>query len=577
MPFLVALIGYLWWLTIVPPVATGDEAHYVAVADSIALDGNLDVTNQYDARSSVTGHGRLEPAGQAFDPDGSGVLRSIRQPGLPILLAGVRLVTDELTALRWVMVLIAAALAHQTYRLARDLRLDERPWLLRVAWAGTFLTVPALGFSNQIYPEVPGALVCVIAGRLLIRPRSRASAAVAVAVLSTLPFLIIRFLPLAVGLTVVAVTTTTPNRATPTREPGRLRSLSARVPLRPLVVAPLVVAVTALGLLFVQLYGSPLPTAAYPAGTTTPPSLLGSYQFGLGTLLSDSSGLVPFSPVHWLGVIGAFTLARRFGLVGLAILGLTLTQAFVVSPQGFFGFSLPGRFLIVALPLFALAAAAALQASTVLAGAGVVLFVLSAALVPHAGQRYPLLLDRGFPQLPALSRVSMLFPDFHDRPGLSEFAVEIDGGDSPVRSSSFEVGPGPYEVSVIPHRATKTFRAPTTVRIIDQRRGTTLTQAELAPSARPGPADPLPKLYFQVTEVTELRVEVISDGPVPVATVFGALIGPTPDRATPVRKDLPLGAAWVTASIVASLITGELEGGQRRTSRPGGAASGSGS
>ena len=554
-PFLLALIAYLWWLAIVPPVATGDEAHYVAVADSIALDGDLDVTDQYDAGSPITDRGQLEPAGQAFDPNGSGVLRSIRQPGLPTLLAPVRLVTDELTALRWVMVLIAAALAHHTYRLAGDLRLDERPWLLRVAWAGTFLTLPALGYSNQLYPEVPGAFACVLAGRLLVRSRRRPWAAVAaVAVLSALPFLIIRFLPLAVGLTAIAVATT-PNRPTPTQGSSPSR-LPAWVSLRPLIVAPLAGAVAILGMLFVHLYGSPLPTAAYPAGTTTPPSLLGSYQFGLGTLLGASSGLVPHSPFLWLGAVGSVTLARRFGTVGWAILGLTLTQALVVSPQGFFGFSLPGRFLIVALPLFALAAAAALHASGVLVVAGIVLLACSAALVPHAGQRYPLLLDRGYPQLPALSRVSMLFPEFHEQPGLSEFAVGLPntGHLVPASSPSFEIAPGPYEVTVTAERALDASATPVTVSIIDERRGTIVARAERAAPAPDAPAALPPKLYFQVTELTELHVEISDEGGGSGVTVFGARIGPAPDLAAPIREDLPFGLLWVAATGFAAVM-----------------------
>ncbi len=148
------------------PGATGDEPHYLITAESIAFDGDVDLTNDYTSQERVLRMVNVFPLG----PDAgvykeSGELRPIRGVGLPAVLApGVAL--GGLTGARLVMVLIAALLADQLYRLLRDLRLRRRYRVL--AWAAAIFCLPVVLFSSQIYPELAGALLVVVALRVMI-------------------------------------------------------------------------------------------------------------------------------------------------------------------------------------------------------------------------------------------------------------------------------------------------------------------------------------------------------------------------------------------------------------------------
>ena len=104
-----------------------------------------------------------------------------------------------LTGARLVMVLIAALLADQLYRLLRDLRLRRRYRVL--AWAAAVFCLPVVVFSSQIYPELPGALLVVVALRVMVVGASRPAAlALGSAAAAALVWLHVRYLPLSVGI-----------------------------------------------------------------------------------------------------------------------------------------------------------------------------------------------------------------------------------------------------------------------------------------------------------------------------------------------------------------------------------------
>src|SRR5215208_6738165 len=49
-PFAVALLVYLVAYVVMDPNTTGDEPHYLLTAESIAYDGDLDLTNDYASK-----------------------------------------------------------------------------------------------------------------------------------------------------------------------------------------------------------------------------------------------------------------------------------------------------------------------------------------------------------------------------------------------------------------------------------------------------------------------------------------------------------------------------------------------
>ena len=138
-----------------------------------------------------------------LDPDASvykesGELRPFRGVGLPAVLApGVAL--GGLTGARIVMMLIAALLADQLYRLLRDLRLRRRYRML--AWAAAIFCLPVVVFTTQIYPELAGALLVVAALRVMVVGASRPAAlALGSTAAAALVWLHVRYFPLSVGI-----------------------------------------------------------------------------------------------------------------------------------------------------------------------------------------------------------------------------------------------------------------------------------------------------------------------------------------------------------------------------------------
>ena len=124
------------------------------------------------------------------------------------------------------MVLIAALVADQLFRLLRDLGFPLQYALL--AWLAVALCYPMLVFSSQIYPELPAALLIVGALRVMVR---WATAPVALALGSSaaalLVWLHVRFIPLAgallFGLVVAACRSRRRGTVSP-RESGLVRA-----------------------------------------------------------------------------------------------------------------------------------------------------------------------------------------------------------------------------------------------------------------------------------------------------------------------------------------------------------------
>jgi hypothetical protein len=167
-PFALALAVYLAVFLFTRPGATGDEPHYLVVAESIAYDRDVDLANDYaspDRISRIYPVWPLDPALHAADYTGSGELRPLRGVGLPALLAPA-VALGGLTGARLVMVLVAALLADQLYRLLRALGFRRRYRAL--AWAAAVFCLPLLVFSSQIYPEPPAALLVVVAIRIMV-------------------------------------------------------------------------------------------------------------------------------------------------------------------------------------------------------------------------------------------------------------------------------------------------------------------------------------------------------------------------------------------------------------------------
>ena len=169
----------------------GDEPHYLLAAESLAHDGDVDVTDEYAARAYSDFHpGDLEPQGRPTggrlnEPYGFGFALFILPAYALGGAQGVELFLAAVAALALVL----------AYRLA--LRVVPDPWALGAA-AATGLSAPFLAYGSAVYPELTAgaalAGAALLALRLDERPGWR-SAFGCFALLGTLPWLGVAFVP----------------------------------------------------------------------------------------------------------------------------------------------------------------------------------------------------------------------------------------------------------------------------------------------------------------------------------------------------------------------------------------------
>ena len=421
-PFGVALAVFTSAFLVMRPDSTGDEPHYLMVAQSLAFDRDLDLTNDYASRKRtlrVVNSFPLETFRHAEDITGSGKRRPLHGVGLSILLApavGIGgLVGAQLT-----MIVIAALLADQLLRLMRDLRLRRR---YRVgAWIAIVGCAPLLVFASQIYPEVPAALLIVLALRVMVRwATSPFALALGAAAGVALIWLHVRYIPLALGVFTGLVVAAAMAR----REDvvGRLASLKAtvragarhwRTTLLPVAI-PIAIGLAAFAAAFQYWYGSVHPTAPYRAFSTTSAGDAGwdfLYDYALADILSPVHGWIPYVPVHWIGLAALGCLILRFGWPAAACLAVAIGYELVLaSAAPNIGWGLPTRYLIPVLPLIAIPIAVALQYVRPARWLFVPLLVVSiafgiAAVRDHNGL-YPI--DDGT-RIAGVHRIAHLFP-----------------------------------------------------------------------------------------------------------------------------------------------------------------------
>ena len=145
---------------------TGDEPFYLMTTQSLLDDGDLDLRDQYDAKSYKAFFDHPNDLWYQSAPTPDGRILSPHNPGLSALvipgfvLAGLRGVQAQL-------MLMAAATMSLAFVLA-----DRLTGHRTICWAATLgvgLTATAFIYSTEIYPEFPAALALVLA--LLVATR----------------------------------------------------------------------------------------------------------------------------------------------------------------------------------------------------------------------------------------------------------------------------------------------------------------------------------------------------------------------------------------------------------------------
>lgn len=320
---------------------SADEPQYLMTALSIARDGDLNIANQRYAGDYRAFHEATLPVQTVLRADGSRI--SPHGPLLPAYLA-LPTAAGGWAGAKAALAVLAGAVAALTALVASRRFGVSRP----TAATGAVLMAaspPMAFYATQIYPETPAALLTTAAVFALcgpVRPRTQAAAA---ACLVALPWLAVKYVPLAAVLAGALL--------------WRMRG-------RPWQLAGWAAALAAAGAVFLAfnqaVYGGWTPYAAgdfFAAGELTAlgpdPDFWGRSARMLGLVTDRGFGLAAWQPAFLAAIPAvAAALVRRFPgrglLLGLAVAGW-LTASFVA--QTMHGWWWPGRQVVVVVPILA--------------------------------------------------------------------------------------------------------------------------------------------------------------------------------------------------------------------------------
>lgn len=353
---------------------SGDEPHYLLMAQSLWNEGDLDLLDNFerqDYREYTPG-----PVGPHYgSPRRDGRPFPAHSPGLPLLLAPFYAIGGR-RACALLLAACGALLAGEVRTVAQRLGADRTG--ARLAWAAS-LGPPIFFYGFHVYTELPSALAIAIALRLLTPRAPLRSALGAAAAIVCLPWLHLKLLLVTAALAVLGA--------------ARLRG-------RPLRGFGMVLAAAGAAFLswYHYVFGRPSPFAIY--GGMPPEFSEGSpFRALAGLLLDRSFGLLPFAPIALLVLPGFARLARSSeGRSLLAVFGC-LAGPVLFWRMWWGGQCPPARFLV---PAAVVLGSALALASTSSGGRGLarwrgVLLAagFAAALVAIARPGDRLLVNRG--------------------------------------------------------------------------------------------------------------------------------------------------------------------------------------
>ncbi len=323
-------------------IPDGDEPHYLVITQSLLGDGDLRIENNHQRRDYLAYIDREIPP-DYIERGTDGAIYSIHAPGVSILVApGFALAGWPGAVIT--MIALAALTAALVWLLVWTVTEGDATasWLSGVAIA---LTAPGYFHGFTVFPDGAGALVVAYALLVLARIESgaRVSAAGLVSAgtsLAMLPWLHTRFAVLAAGLGLILGLRVW-------HCDWRARALLS------LFVVPIGSA-AAWFAFFWAIWGTPNPAAPYGQATQ---SAWAHLQPAIPGLLFDQQfGLVPAAPVYGVALLGLLPLVRRHRRLAIEVGLVLVTYLVAVGTYRMWwgGFSAPARFLVAALPLFAL-------------------------------------------------------------------------------------------------------------------------------------------------------------------------------------------------------------------------------
>ena len=179
---------------------TGDEPYYLITAASLWEDGNLDISDEIEAEAFHEWH--EIPLDEQTKPLDGGRRVSPHDPLLPVVLAPALALGGWMGA-KLFLALIAGVLGALLVWLAvRRFAVS----LLAAALAGGVFgaAAPFAVYGSQVYPELPAAL-CVAVALIGLTDRSRGGLVALGAAITALPWLSIKYVPVAATLALIGI------------------------------------------------------------------------------------------------------------------------------------------------------------------------------------------------------------------------------------------------------------------------------------------------------------------------------------------------------------------------------------
>ncbi len=307
-PVAVAIFVALFFVYLGEPRVTGDEPHYLVMADAIVHDHTFDLRDAYTRESQTQRiYGSPLPAPHVLIVNHR--WGPYHEPGLPILLA-LPFLAGHVLGARVALCLFAGLLPLCAFRWLRERMPSEKAAALTI---GLTVGVPISFGASQIYPDLPAGIVATGLMLWLVADRDHRAAwqwAGFWLTAGLLPWLNLKFVATTAALLAAALVV----EWREWRRPGHRRSSAMFATIALLLVGPLT-----LGLFHMWASGSAMGLRGAAELTTSPGR---AAMMLLGLHLDQAQGMFWQQPLLLLGVAAFVPFARRSPAIALVWLGV---------------------------------------------------------------------------------------------------------------------------------------------------------------------------------------------------------------------------------------------------------------
>lgn len=571
--YLVALAANLTFLFKLAPTPTGDEPHYLLYGLSIAEDGDLALGDDYGSHATVKKaypHAELSMTTHAREFVDGEPLRSLHSPLLPALIAPVLALGGTWFDVRLVLAILTS-LSIPILLSILDTLEGRRTRHVAVAVVVS-ASLPYIAYSSQIFPDALAAFLVLLGLRACLPRRGIWWRRGGFLALVLLPWLHVRYVPLAFG---VAAGLALRDAASGAKSGhSGLRRLARCVPR---VGLPLGLSLAGILAFNSWIYGQASFSAAYQGFPAGAPSLSVQKltQYSFGDLFSRHYGILPLAPAYLVGLVGIGLAIRRWQWLALLAIAVVLSYYLPTTMIGLAGgYCPPGRFtvpvlVLLAIPLSLVAKAGRWVWAATAAGLLSLLVTLAALSSPSAAL-YPD--DTGTWHVPLAKSFSRFFPTllqprFGDRalitpPQLSSELGPMTRSDNEVRA----IGPadgypgffafGPY-IRLEPGAYIASFDVEVLSGSVKLEAVAGATRPPVTMQVPAAPRQPV-HLSFSIRSGESLETRAFVSEPT-TAKLFGVAVEPDPGVPSP-RPRFPswLGPALWFVAMAAAMIAPAL-------------------